>query len=165
MAKQEECSKCKRAKQGGYAGEIKCSFYGRKPQFDDSPCPSFSNKNVKCPECGQEVPPSEKVCPNCGCPLEQNKPNRNNSYSESNSSTSTHSAKKTSYVPLIVVVVIVAILLCGVGIYKFIRKQEEKREWRESIELNSMRMKQRLKTDEFNRRMLRDYVNSTKIRY
>lgn len=69
MAKQEECSKCKRAKQGGYAGEIKCSFYGRKPVFDDSPCSSFLNVNTKCSECGQEVPPSEKVCPNCGCPL------------------------------------------------------------------------------------------------
>ena len=73
MAKQEECSKCKRAKQGGYAGEIKCSFYGRKPVFDDSPCSSFLNVNgdVKCPECGQEVSPSVNICPNCGCPMKE----------------------------------------------------------------------------------------------
>lgn len=79
MAKQEECSKCKRAKQGGYAGEIKCSYYGRKPIFDDSPCPSFFNGEIKCPECGQEVPPSEKVCPNCGCPMKEDvAPSKNN---------------------------------------------------------------------------------------
>ena len=45
MAKQEECSKCKRAKQGGYAGEVKCSFYGRKPQFDGNLCTEFISTN------------------------------------------------------------------------------------------------------------------------
>lgn len=26
---------------GSYAGEIKCTFYGRKPQFDETPCSNF----------------------------------------------------------------------------------------------------------------------------
>lgn len=41
MAKKEECTVCKKAKTGGYAGEIKCSFYGRKPQFDGNSCTEF----------------------------------------------------------------------------------------------------------------------------
>lgn len=41
MAKKEECIVCKRAKMGGYAGEIKCTFYGRKPQFDETACSNF----------------------------------------------------------------------------------------------------------------------------
>lgn len=83
MAKQEECSKCKRAKQGSFAGEIKCSFYGRKPQFDGNACPNYWDENVekRCPDCGQAVDPTASTCPNCGCPLEQsvdNTVNRNN---------------------------------------------------------------------------------------
>lgn len=73
MAKQEECSKCKRAKQGSFAGEIKCSFYGRKPQFDGNTCPNYWDENIekKCPDCGQTVSPTASTCPNCGCPLSQ----------------------------------------------------------------------------------------------
>ena len=45
MAKKEECTVCKKAKTGGYAGEIKCSFYGRKPQFDGNSCTAFISAN------------------------------------------------------------------------------------------------------------------------
>lgn len=95
MAKQEECSKCKRAKQGGYADEIKCSFYGRKPLFDNSPCPSFLNVNTKCPECGQEVPPSERVCPNCGCPIKEDIIPIKNVQSEINSNSNNSTSQTT----------------------------------------------------------------------
>lgn len=113
MAKQEECSKCKRAKQGGYAGEIKCSFYGRKPVFDDNPCPSFFNGKIKCPECGQEVSPSEKVCPNCGCPMKEDVTPSKNIQSEvsSNANNTTPQTPKKSGAGKVLLFVLVGIAL------------------------------------------------------
>lgn len=104
MAKQEECTMCKKAKQNGY-GEIKCSFYGRKPQFDDSPCPHYSknetsgiseskcqsaSSKVRCPECGQEVSQLLSTCSNCGFPLKDDE-NRGTITSPNNGDTSTNS--------------------------------------------------------------------------
>ncbi len=122
MAKQEECSKCKRAKQGGYAGEIKCSFYGRKPLFDDSPCSNFLNVNIKCPECGQEVPPSEKVCPNCGCPMKEESPQKSNITQPDNASQNTtnisNTTKKSNKIPLYTLLIILGLgVLIGLPVY------------------------------------------------
>lgn len=133
MAKQEECSKCKRAKQGGYAGEIKCSFYGRKPVFDDSPCSSFLNVNgdVKCPECGQEVSPSVNICPNCGCPMKEesfiqpeiyNSIDNSNICKENKRTDGTHKKKKSLLwlilVGLAIIATIIAVVLLSPSSYE-----------------------------------------------
>ena len=119
MAKQEECSNCKRAKQGSYAGEIKCTFYGRKPLFDDSPCPSFFNGYIKCPECGKEVLPSKKVCPNCGCPLKEDSPQKSNITQPDNASqNTTNTTKKSNKTPLYALLLILGIgALIGLPVY------------------------------------------------
>lgn len=120
MSKQEECSKCKRAKQGGYAGEIKCSFYGRKPLFDDSPCSNFLNVNIKCPECGQEVPTSEKVCPNCGCPLKEASPQEKKNIQSDNivPNTTPNTTKKSDMTLLYTRLLILGIVaLIGFSVY------------------------------------------------
>ena len=131
MAKQEECSKCKRAKQGGYAGEIKCSFYGRKPLFDDSPCSNFLNVNIKCPECGQEVPPSEKACPNCGCPMKEDvAPSKNNQSevsSNANNPTPQTSHKKSGAGKVLLFVLVGIALVAGtVFVMKSFSQKEAK---------------------------------------
>lgn len=40
MAKEEECRQCTKCKIGSY-GTLKCSFYGRKPEFNEESCPKF----------------------------------------------------------------------------------------------------------------------------
>lgn len=130
MAKQEECSKCKRAKQGGYAGEIKCSFYGRKPLFDDSPCSNFLNVNIKCPECGKEVPPSEKVCPNCGCPMKEVvAPSKNNqSEVSSNANNPTPQTPHKSGTGKVLLFVLVALAIVGGTVFVMKSFSSEKQE-------------------------------------
>lgn len=134
MAKQEECSKCKRAKQGGYAGEIKCSFYGRKPLFDDSPCSNFLNVNIKCPECGQEVPPSEKVCPNCGCPMKEESPQKSSiTQSDNSSQNTTNTTKKSNKTPLYTLLILLGLgVLIGLPVYIISRENKAKKEAEEA---------------------------------
>lgn len=45
MAKEEECRQCTKCKVGSY-GALKCSFYGRLPEFNDSSCPKFTQSNA-----------------------------------------------------------------------------------------------------------------------
>lgn len=40
MAKEEECRQCSKCKVSSY-GTLKCSFYGRTPIFDETPCSKF----------------------------------------------------------------------------------------------------------------------------
>lgn len=45
MAKEEECRQCTKCKVGSY-GALKCSFYGRLPEFNDSSCPKFTQSDA-----------------------------------------------------------------------------------------------------------------------
>lgn len=112
MANQTECTICTKAKQGGY-GEIKCSFYGRKPQFDDTPCPHYSknetsgitececqsdSSNARCPECGPEVSQQSSTCSTCGFPMKDDE-NGNTITSPNNGDTSTDGLNGTLRCP------------------------------------------------------------------
>lgn len=112
MANQTECTNCAKAKQNGY-GEIKCSFYGRKPQFDDTPCPHYSknetsgttececqsdSSNARCPECGPEVSQQSSTCSTCGFPMKDDE-NGNTITSPNNGDTSTDGLNGTLRCP------------------------------------------------------------------
>ena len=45
MAKEEECRQCTKCKIGSY-GSLKCSFYGRQPEFNDSSCQKFTQRDT-----------------------------------------------------------------------------------------------------------------------
>lgn len=115
MAKQEECTKCKKARQDSF-GEIKCSFYGRKPQFNGESCPNYWDRNTeRCPECGQEVSPTASICPNCGYPLKKESPQKSNSTQSDNT---TNTTKKSKKAPLYALLLILGLgVLIGLSVY------------------------------------------------
>lgn len=119
MAKQEECSKCTNARKESRSKEVRCSFYGRVPQYDEQPCSHFSCNTQQCPECGKEVPPSEKVCPNCGCPLKEESPQKSNiTQSDISSQNTTNTTKKSNKTPLYALLLILGIgALIGLPVY------------------------------------------------
>lgn len=45
MAKEEECRQCTKCKVSSY-GALKCSFYGRLPEFNDSSCSKFNQREI-----------------------------------------------------------------------------------------------------------------------
>ena len=44
MPKKEECLQCKKAKQSGYG--LKCSYYGRQPNYDENTCSHWQVSNT-----------------------------------------------------------------------------------------------------------------------
>lgn len=78
MAKKEECAGCPKAKKGFNEDEIRCSYFGRTPVFDDTPCSylhpeakanEIKQDTKKCPECGKEAPIDASKCMYCGLPF------------------------------------------------------------------------------------------------
>lgn len=68
MAKKEECATCTKAKNVGSWNWIRCSYFGRQPKFDDTPCQQHSTdegNTIQCPDCGAKHLSSWKNCPFC----------------------------------------------------------------------------------------------------
>ena len=69
---------------------------------------------IKCTECGKEISDKATICPNCGCPLDNDDTPKTETM-PTNISVPAKKTKKTAFV--IIIIGIVAILAIIVGIY------------------------------------------------